>query len=261
MIKSYGTMLWRAAIYLRRSPVNFFDLIVWPLVLVIPFGLFAKYTASSQTLLMILIIGSIGWVTTGAVQRELALNFMIEVWQRTIKKSRVLPISDFTFVTGNWLVGIVRGIITFGLIAAIAFFLFGLNVFAGDLAVLALIFLGICLSGLIIGMFVISMVKLLGHRADVIAWFMTEIIVVFSGIYYSVTLLPQGLRYIAYASPLTYIFESFRQTLIDGAMLADLYPLLLKMFGLLAFYLVAISLFYRYAEKRAIKTGFYQKYD
>jgi ABC-2 type transport system permease protein len=261
MISRYGTMMWRAAIYLRRSPVNIFDLILWPIILVVPFGLFAKYTASSAAMLTILIVGSIGWVTTGSVQREIALNFMIEIWQRTIKKSRALPITDFEFITGNWIVGMLRGTFTFLLISAVAYMLFGVNIFLGDPLVILLSLTGIFITGLTIGMFVISTVKLLGHRADAIAWFITEILVMFSGIYYSIDVLPGAIKTIAYLSPLTYIFDSMRKTLISHAMLPELSMNFIKMFGLLAVFLIFVSIYFIYAEKRAVETGFYQKYD
>lgn len=254
-------MLWRASKYLRRSPVNVLDLVVWPIVLVVPFGLFAKYTTNDLTILTILIVGAIGWVTTSSVQREVSLNFMIEVWQRTIKKSRVLPMSDFSFVTSTWVVGMIRGLMTFGLISTVAYFLFNVNVLAGDPAVLVLAMIGIFLSGLTIGMFIISVVKLLGHRANGIAWFITDILVVFSGIYYSVEILPTAIQKISYSIPLTYIFEALRQSLIHGQTLTTIMPMFVKMFVLLAVFLTAITAFFIYAEKRAIETGFYQKYD
>ena len=261
MMSRYKTVLWRSGVRIKRTPTDLFDLIAWPLLLIIPFGLFTTYTGAGPEVLMVLIIGAIGWITTSAIQRELVINFMIEVWQRTIKKSRVLPIKEIENVTINWMVGIVRGLLTFFIISTVSYFLFGINIFKTNILILSLAFIGIVISSLLIGMFVISTIKIFGHRAEVVAWFITEIIVLVSGIYYSVEILPRTIRTIAYASPLTYVFEILRKSIIETATLAELSPLFVRMFAILSVGVFLVSAFYIYAEKLAIKKGFYQKYD
>jgi len=259
-MRRYAAFAWKAGVYLRRSVVNIFDLLLWPITLTIPFGLLGKFMNQTE-IIGILMIGAIGWVTTSAVQREIAVQFMIEVWQRTVKRNRTLPLSDFQYVTGNWLVGIIRGTVTFLLISSIAYFLFDFNIFSGDLRIVLLAIFGIFLMGLVIGTFVIGVVKILGHRADAIAWFITDVLIMFAGVYYSISLLPANIQIISRAIPLTYIFENLRQGTIYGATFSEVLPGFITMFSLLAVYIILVALFYNYAEKKAQKTGFYQRYD
>ncbi len=259
-MRRYGAFLWKAGIYHTRSLVDILDLFLWPLLMLIPFGLFGKYTGQLEVI-PILIIGLLGWVTVSAVQRMLVVQFLIEVWQHTVKRNRVLPISDLQYITGNWLVGVLRGLLTFFLITGAAYFMFGFNLLVGDFRIILLALLGMFISALVIGAFVISVIKIFGHRADAVAWFITDILVMFAGVYYSVSIFPANLRIISNALPLTYIFETLRQGIINGASLAQVWPAFQTMFILLAAYLVAVSAFFVYAERRAQKTGFYQKYD
>ena len=138
---------------------------------------------------------------------------------------------------------------------------FDFNIFSGDLRILGLALVGIFLMGLIIGVFVISIVKILGHRADAIAWFITDVLVMFAGVYYSISVLPANIQMISKVIPLTYIFENLRQGVIHGASFSSLLPDFGIMFGLISIYIFLIAMLYNFAEKRAQKTGFYQKYD
>ena len=71
--------------------------------------------------------------------------------------------------------------------------------------------LGCCLCSLIIGLFVCSLVLLFGTRAETSAWAAVNFTVMFSGIYYPVSVLPGWAQAVAAGIPLTYFLDAFRQ--------------------------------------------------
>ena len=171
----------------------------------------------------------------------MVIQFIIEVWDRTIKRTRTIPMTEVQYLTGSWISGIVRGIITLTIILSMAYFLFDVNLLAGEIKAILTILFGMAVVGLVISMFIISAIKFLGHRAESLAWFMTDVLVVFSGIYYSISILPKALQYVSYSIPLTYIFDSLRKILIDGAVFTDLIGNFIRLFGLLGIYLVLVT--------------------
>ena len=111
----------------------------------------------------------------------------------------------------SWLVGVVRGLVVFALMAVIGTWAFGFDFIGASQGQLALFLLGCFLTSLVIGLFVCSLVVLFGTRAETSAWAAVNVVVMLSGIYYPVSILPGWVRAVSAAIPLTYFLDAFRE--------------------------------------------------
>lgn len=251
---------WKTERTMRRSVPSIFDVFFWPVMGVLTLGFFAKYAAGGGDVLKVLMIGTIGWSAVFCAQRELSVNFLSEIWDRTIKRTRVVSMHDAEYVFGNWLVGMLRSALAVIMTSLTAYLAFGFNVLDGDAAAMLLLWGGALLSSLVIGMFVISVIKVLGHRAEMLAWSLTDVMTLLSGIYYPVSVFPAKVKALAMLSPLTYVFDGLRRTIIGGEAASALSADIARMYVLAFAYVGVTWMIYVWAEKRAMKSGFYQKY-
>ena len=109
-----------------------------------------------------------------------------------------------------------------------------------------------CFWGAIIGLFVCSLVLLFGTRAETSAWAAVNFTVMFSGIYYPVSVLPEWAQVVAAGIPLTYFLDAFRQGYGFEAQFAHAW---LKGFALTGLYVVLAHWALASAITRSRRTG------
>jgi ABC-2 type transport system permease protein len=62
----------------------------------------------------------------------------------------------------------------------------------------------------IVGVFVCALITLFGNRAEAFAWASANLVLMLAGIYYPVSVLPEGAAALARAIPLTYFLDAYR---------------------------------------------------
>jgi ABC-2 type transport system permease protein len=101
----------------------------------------------------------------------------------------------------------------------------------------------------VIGILVCISILTFGQKADVAAWSLSGLILLVSGIYYPVDVLPPVLQELARVIPLTYFLEYYRSIFIPG-------PHHLATGAILAvFYLIMGLILFDRAIERARRTG------
>ncbi len=101
----------------------------------------------------------------------------------------------------------------------------------------------------VIGITVCISILTFGQKADVAAWSLSGIVLLVSGIYYPVTVLPSSLQLLSRAIPLTYFLEYYRSVYIPGPHNIAFGTLLA------ALYLVIGLLMFAWSIERARRTG------
>jgi ABC-2 type transport system permease protein len=83
-----------------------------------------------------------------------------------------------------------------------------------------------------------------------------SLLLLVSGVYYSVTILPNWMQVIAAFSPATYILDGVRQALIDGAPVGALVTSHLLPLAVMAVVFIPLGVFvFGWAERYAKRTG------
>ena len=202
-----------------------------------------------------LLIGALLWGYLSLVFMEAAFAIAWERWEGTIEYTFMAPVRRVTHLMGICLFAIGYGLVrTFiVLLAAIAIFNldFGHADVGGALVVLAASM--VPLIGLAI---LTSVLPLLSpQKGEQMSFAVQGFLLLVSGVYYPLTVLPLPLQAAGAISPLTYALAGMRNSLLDGASVRDqlgTVGILLAMGAILI--PVGFGVF-SWAERRAKKLG------
>ena len=202
-----------------------------------------------------LLIGSLLWGYLSLVFMEAAYAIAWERWEGTIEYTFMAPIRRTTHLMGICLFAIGYGLLRTFLVLLAAIAIFNLDFshadVAGALAVLAASTLP--LIGLAIFTSVLPMVS--PQKGEQMSFAVQGFLLLVSGVYYPLTVLPVPLQVAGYASPLTYTLEGMRQSLLSGATVIDELPNVLLLLAMGAVMIPAGVWVFSWAERRAKRLG------
>lgn len=242
----------RNIIMARRNVFFVFELTFWPGVAMLSHGFLTRFLALDAKMTAFILVGTVALSTVQVCQLDVAYAVLFDIWSKSMKHQFLAPIGIRHMAVGSWLVGVARGVTVFALMAMIGSWAFGFDFVGGGPGSLALFLLGCCLVSLIIGLFVCSLVLLFGTRAETSAWAAVNFTVMFSGIYYPVSVLPGWAQAVAAGIPLTYFLDAFRQGYGFEAQFDHAW---LKGFALTGFYVVLAHWALASAITRSRRTG------
>jgi ABC-2 type transport system permease protein len=203
-------VLVRNALMASRNVFFFFELLFWPVVGVISIGFMTKFLELTPAQGSFVLIGTIALSVVNVCQLEVAYAVLMDVWSKSVKHQFLAPIGIRHLTLGSWLVGIVRGLLVFTLVAALGAWAFGFRVLEPGVTPMAVFLLGCFLNAWIVGVFVCALITLFGNRAEAFAWASVNLVLMLAGIYYPVSVLPDPAAAVAKAIPLTYFLDAYR---------------------------------------------------
>jgi ABC-2 type transport system permease protein len=178
-----------------------------------------------------LLIGTLIWSYLSMIFDLLSETVSWERWEGTIEYTFMSPASRAAQLVGmgvySVLYGIVRMVIMLGVISLFFEMSLGNANYFGALAMLA-----ICSVSLVgFGMVAAVMPLLSPEKGQQVTSIVTAVLLLVSGIYYSVDVLPGWVQPLSVISPVTYALEGIRAMLLDGASLGsqwtNIWPLLI----------------------------------
>src|SRR5207253_32355 len=179
----------------------------------------------------ILLVGAVIWAYLGIIFEILTETVAWERWEGTIEYTFMAPLSRpvHLFGMGAFAVvyGIVRAVLLFGVVAAF----FTLHVpHANYIAALVLLIVA-SISFIGIGMMTAVLPLISPEKGTQLGFIAQGLLLVVSGVYYPVSVLPQWMQWISVVSPATYTLEGARRAVLDGAgagaVWGDIWPLIL----------------------------------
>ncbi len=208
----------------------------------------------SQTVLYLL-IGALLWGYLSLLFDEVANSISWERWEGTIEYTFMAPIRRLTHLLGMCLYaaayGVVRTVIVLGALAL--FFhisLSGANLWTG---VVVLIVSSVSFMGL--GLIAATLPLLSTERGVQATHIIQGLILLISGIYYPISVLPHWVQWASYLSPATYALDMARAALLHGATVTELAVPLVKLLAIGVLLIpVGLSVFVL-AERFAMRTG------
>src|SRR5213082_1328266 len=178
----------------------------------------------------ILLVGAVIWAYLGIIFEILTETVAWERWEGTIEYTFMAPLSRPVHLIGMGLFaigyGIVRASLVFGAVAA----LFSLHMPHANFGT-ALILLAIASVSFIgIGMMTAVLPLISPEKGTQLGFMGQGIMLVVSGVYYPVSVLPGWMQAISKISPATYALRGIRHAILDGygvsALWGDIWPLL-----------------------------------
>ena len=170
-----------------------------------------------------LLIGALVWSYLSMIFDILSETVAWERWEGTIEYTFMSPVSRTTHLLGTSVYAVLYGIVRTAIIFVIFSIFFGLSIsnanFAGALLVLA-----VCSISLIgFGMMTAVMPLISPEKGQQVAMIVGSILLLISGVYYPIDVLPGWMQQLARLSPVTYALRGIRAALLDGTPTSDLW--------------------------------------
>jgi len=176
-----------------------------------------------------LLIGAVIWAYLGIIFEFLTETVAWERWEGTIEYTFMAPLRRFAHLAGMaaWAViyGLVRAVLLF---AAVAVF-FDLSMPRADYVTALVVLLVASVSFAGIGMMTAVLPLISPEKGAQLGFVAQGLLLVVSGVYYPVEVLPDWMQWIATISPATYALIGVREAILDGAGLGSMVPELLAL--------------------------------
>ena len=199
----------------------------------------------------ILLIGAVIWSYLGIVFEIITETVAWERWEGTIEYTFMAPLSRAVHLLGMGAFAVLYGVLrTAALFTVVAVF-FGLSFPEADFAA-ALVLLAVASFSFVgIGMVTAVLPLISPEKGAQLGFIAQGILLVVSGVYYPVSVLPAWMEWISTISPATYALRGIRASILDGAGIAwaDVWPLLVIGVFSIPIGLATFSIGERYAKK------------
>ena len=178
-----------------------------------------------------LLIGAVVWAYLGILFEFLMETVAWERWEGTIEYTFMAPLSRAMHLAGQGVFAVIYGLIrALFLYAVCAFVFFDLSVPDANYAAAFVVLVVSSISFIGIGMMMSVLPLISPEKGTQLGFVAQGTLLVVSGVYYPVSVLPEWMQWLAKFSPATYALEGIRAAILDGAALtslwSDIWPLL-----------------------------------
>ncbi|MEP6694855.1 MAG: ABC transporter permease [Chloroflexota bacterium] len=180
--------------------------------------------AAVSRFVLYLLVGTIAWRFLGIIFENIGEVIAWERWEGTIEYTFMSPVPRLTHLLGMCVATLVRALaFSVGILACVTLFvpvdLSHANVLSAVvlLAVGALAFIGLGIASA-------AFPLMWTEKGLQMAYILQAVVLLVSGVYYPVSVLPGWMQALSVISPATYVIRGMRSALMDGADLATLWP-------------------------------------
>jgi ABC-2 type transport system permease protein len=178
----------------------------------------------------ILLIGAVVWAYLGIIFEILTETVAWERWEGTIEYTFMAPLARPVHLFGMGLFAIAYGIVRAVLLFAVVAAFFELELPDANF-VAALVILAIAsISFVGIGMMTAVLPLISPEKGTQLGFVAQGMLLVVSGVYYPVSVLPEWMQWLSTISPATYALDGIRDAILNGdgvtAMWDEIWPLL-----------------------------------
>jgi ABC-2 type transport system permease protein len=178
----------------------------------------------------ILLVGAVIWAYLGIIFEILTETVAWERWEGTIEYTFMAPLSRPVHLFGMGVFaigyGVVRAVLLFGVVAAF----FSLHLPNADYVAALVLLVVASVSFIGIGMMTAVLPLISPEKGTQLGFVAPGVLLVVSGVYYPVSVLPGWMQALARISPATYALRGCRRAILDGTGLgslwAEIWPLL-----------------------------------
>jgi len=215
----------------------------------------ASSTLDTGRLILYLTVGALAWSYLSAVFDSISETISYERWEGTIEYTMMAPVFRITHLLGTAAFSVIYGVVRTGIILVIIGLLFGVDLrhvnIGGTTAVIAL---G-SLSFMGLGIMAAILPLLFTERGSQMTHIISATLLLVSGVYYPINVLPAWMQGLAHVTPTLYTLDGMRAAIIDGQGITQIWPSLLglTLTGIVTIPL-GVALFLR-AEHFAKRTG------
>ncbi len=206
-------------------------------------------------LVLYLLIGTLVWRFLSMIFYWITDLINIERWEGTIEYTLMAPVRRLTHMAGQTLFSVIYSLVFTGVILVVTALVFEIDLRNANLAGGLLMMLSGSISFIGIGIMASSLPLLFPERGAQMTNVFIALLMLVSGVYYPVSVLPGFLRQMAVISPATYVLDGVRSAMLEGAPTRSLWPVMWPTL-LIGFLMVPVGLWvFAQAERYAKRSG------
>ncbi len=177
-----------------------------------------------------LLIGAVIWSYLGIIFEILTETVAWERWEGTIEYTFMAPLARAVHLGGMGLFAVLYGVLRTALLFVVVALFFGLHFHQADFLT-ALVLLAVASVSFVgVGMVTAVLPLISPEKGAQLGFIAQGLLLVLSGVYYPVSVMPQWMQWLSTISPATYALRGIRGAILNGDSLAarwgDLWPLL-----------------------------------
>jgi ABC-2 type transport system permease protein len=177
-----------------------------------------------------LLIGAVIWSYLGLIFEILTETVAWERWEGTIEYTFMAPLRRAVHLGGMALFAVLYGLLRTALLFVVVAVFFGLHFEDANFATAFVLLAIASVSFAGVGMVTAVLPLISPEKGAQFGFIAQGLLLVVSGVYYPVSVLPQWMQWIATISPATYALRGIRSAILDGASLStqwgNVWPLL-----------------------------------
>ncbi len=206
-------------------------------------------------MILYLLIGTAMWSYLSAVFDVVAETIAWERWEGTIEYTLMAPVPRFLHLLGTCSYAVTYAAVRAAVIFAAIALVFGVDMSSARVGTAVTVVAVGSVSVIGLAMVAAVLPLLFTERGAQMTFVIHSSLLLVSGVYYPIDVLPGWLRVFAPLSPMTYVLRGVRAGLLEGQGLGAVQPELLVLAGM-GVVLVPVGLFvFATAERYAKRTG------
>lgn len=215
----------------------------------------ANANIDTHYMVLYLLIGTLVWRFLSVIFYWITDLISIERWEGTIEYTLMAPVQRITHMLGQTGFSLIYSFIFTSIILMFTVLVFEIDLSNANLAGGALMLISGSFSFVGIGIMASVLPLLFPERGSQMTHVFIAVLLLVSGVYYPVSVLPGVLKELARFSPATYVLEGVRQSLLEGLPTGELWPFIWPVLIMGAFLIPAGLWVFRQAEIYAKRSG------
>ncbi len=221
-----SAMVLRYVYLLRRSWPRLLELIYWPAVQMILWGLISQFFVQHSSWLAqasgVLLAAVMLWDVLFRGHLGVSLPFIEEMYARNLGHLFVSPLRVSEHIAALLLISMIRTGIGLFAAAILAIILYTYNIF--DMGLPLLVFFSqLIVMGWATGLGVVTLILRYGLGAESLAWVLVFALAPLSAVYYPVETLPAVIQPISWMIPASHAYEGMRTLMFEEVFRWDLF--------------------------------------
>src|SRR5579872_6620756 len=210
---------------------------------------------NTGTFITYLAIGALTWSYMASLFMCIAESVQWERWEGTIEYTLMAPITRLTYVLGACLFAVIYGLARTSVVLAVVILFFHPAAHVGGLWATALIVMVGSISFVGIGIMAATLPLLFTEKGAQMTYVIEACLLLISGVYFNISVLPGWLQVFSHLSPATYVLHGIRTVLLGNPSGSVLWQTLVPL-GIITVVSIPLGvLLFARAEHFAKKTG------
>lgn len=206
--------------------------------------------------IMYMLLGSILWGYLAVIFEIVSQIVSWERWEETIEYTFMAPVKRITHMLSVCIYAIIYGFIRSVLVLLVVAFFFKLNISQANFWSATGILLIASISFMGLGMCAAVLPLISPEKGSQVVGIFQSLLLMFSGVYYEISILPGWMQFVAKLSPATYALKGMREAILKGTPFTQLwsyiYPLIIMSFVLFPMGVIVFNRMEYWAKKKGV---------